>query len=187
MMGLDETLFRFFNITLGSTTLAPVMKVLSDLQSFIPLILIAVLWMVFRDGTRGRVTVLMLILTVTVTDQVSSSVLKPLFRETSPLSSRGGDRGGAYLWCGLLAPRILPVLPRGQHRRSHAGPRPAIPAERSVDPDPRLPRRVQPHLPWGPLSRGCPVRVARGRVSRMGPRGARAKGEARWRTVRGAG
>ncbi len=187
MMGLDETLFRFFNITLGSTTLAPVMKVLSDLQSFIPLILIAVLWMVFRDGTRGRVTVLMLILTVTVTDQVSSSVLKPLFGRPRPCRPEAGIEGVRTYGVGCSH--------RGSFPSSHAA---NIAGAMLV-----LALRYRRSAPWtltlaflvgysriflgvhypadvlfgwlvgGSLAWGL---VALGR-----------KGEARWRTVRGAG
>ncbi len=83
-MMLDRSLFRLINITLGADALAPVMKFFSNPVYAAPLLVALVVWMVWRDGRRGRVTVLALLLLVPVADQVSSSVLKPLIGRPRP-------------------------------------------------------------------------------------------------------
>ena len=92
-MSLDLALFRFINITLGWDGLAPVMHVASKLVYFVPLILVLVLWMLIRDGKRGRVTVLVLVLLIPAADQLSSHVLKPLVGRPRPCRPEAGIEG----------------------------------------------------------------------------------------------
>lgn len=92
-MNWDTAAFRFINIELGADALAPVMKALSSPGFFAPIILIAILWMVFKDGGRGRWTVLALILVILAGDQLSSHVLKPLVNRPRPCRPEVGIEG----------------------------------------------------------------------------------------------
>jgi len=83
-VSLDVLVFRLINITWGFDALAPAMKVLSNPVYWIPVMVGLVAWMLFRDGRRGRITVLVLVLLVPATDQLSSHVLKPLVHRPRP-------------------------------------------------------------------------------------------------------
>lgn len=90
-MGLDRALLRLINSTWSSSFLDVAMPVISNLENFIPFLAGLVLWMIFRDGVRGRVTVICLILLVPVTDQISSHVLKPAFHRPRPCRPEAGN------------------------------------------------------------------------------------------------
>ena len=92
-MNPDLALFRLINITWGWEGLAPVMRVASGLVYFAPVILLLVVWMVWKDGVRGRVTVLTLAVLITASDQVSSHFLKPLVGRPRPCRAEAGIEG----------------------------------------------------------------------------------------------
>jgi len=92
-MNADVALFRFLNIRLGWDGLAPFMKVMSTLEYFLPVLLILVAWMILRDGRRGRITVLALLLLIPVADQLSSHVLKPWVGRVRPCRAEAGIEG----------------------------------------------------------------------------------------------
>ncbi len=92
-MSLDLALFRLINIRWGTDALAPVMRAFSNPVYGIPLFLALVLWMLFRDGARGRAVVLVLLLLVPAADQLSSHVLKPLVHRPRPCRVEAGIAG----------------------------------------------------------------------------------------------
>jgi undecaprenyl-diphosphatase len=92
-MSLDTALFRVINITLGADALAPFMRAMSNPRVFLPLIVVVVAWMLWRDGLRGRATVLALVLLITASDQLSSHVLKPLVQRPRPCLPEAGIEG----------------------------------------------------------------------------------------------
>lgn len=92
-MSLDVALFKMININWGWEWLAPFMRVMSTLDYFIPAMAILVLWMLIRDGRRGRWAVLTLILLVTAADQISSHVIKPAVGRPRPCREEAGIEG----------------------------------------------------------------------------------------------
>jgi undecaprenyl-diphosphatase len=92
-MNLDLALFRLINIDLGWDSLAPFMKTMSTLKYFLPLIVVLVGWMLWRDGRRGRMTVLALIVLLPVSDQLSSHVIKPAVGRPRPCRPEAGIEG----------------------------------------------------------------------------------------------
>jgi undecaprenyl-diphosphatase len=92
-VSLDAALFRLLNVTWGTDALAPLMKRITDPQTFLPFGIALVVWMVWRDGWRGRVTVLGLLLLVTASDQISSHVVKPLVARPRPCRVEAGIEG----------------------------------------------------------------------------------------------
>jgi len=76
---LDITLFRFINGSMQNPVFDVVMPFLTDLnKQRIVLVLVAatLLWMVLRGSFRVRLSVILLIVTIIVSDQLSSSVIK---------------------------------------------------------------------------------------------------------------
>lgn len=92
-MILDVALFKVINISWGWEWIAPFMRMMSTLEYFIPGMAILVVWMLVRDGRRGRWTVLALILLVTATDQISSHVIKPAVGRPRPCRPEAGIEG----------------------------------------------------------------------------------------------
>jgi len=66
------------------------MPIISKLQYFVPILVLLLLWLAFRDGRRGRITIACLLVLVPVTDQVSSHVLKPAFSRPRPCRPEAG-------------------------------------------------------------------------------------------------
>jgi undecaprenyl-diphosphatase len=92
-MSVDLALFRLINITWGWDALAPAMRFLSGFVYWIPLLVLLVLWMLFRDGRRGRITVLLLLFLIPATDQLSSHALKPLVARPRPCRAEAAIEG----------------------------------------------------------------------------------------------
>ena len=89
-MSVDLALFHWINGTLGWEGLEPIMKAISNFRLFIPAVAIAAIWMLARDGRRGRITVLVLALTVPASDLVSSRLLKPAIGRPRPCRPESG-------------------------------------------------------------------------------------------------
>jgi len=87
---LDQQILHWINIDLANPLFDAVLPVMSELRYFIPLALALVVWMAWRDGVRGRVTVLALILLIPITDQVSSHVIKPAVNRPRPCHQEAG-------------------------------------------------------------------------------------------------
>lgn len=92
-LSFDIELFRQINIAWGYDALAPFMRFMSNQEYFFPAILALVIWMVWKDGVRGRVTVLTLVLLIAASDQLVSSVLKPAFNRPRPCRAESGLEG----------------------------------------------------------------------------------------------
>lgn len=92
-MNIDVALFRLINIAGGADFLAPFMTFMSTLKYFLPAIIAIVAWMLFKDGKRGKVTVLALLLLIPATDQLSSHVVKPLVARPRPCRPEAAIEG----------------------------------------------------------------------------------------------
>lgn len=87
LYSIDLALFVFVNHTLQNVVFDVVMPFLTDLNHQWPArILIIVLWILLlaKGGRPGRIAGLLLIPTLVVSDQLSSSVLKPLVDRVRP-------------------------------------------------------------------------------------------------------
>jgi undecaprenyl-diphosphatase len=81
---LDTHLFYFLNVSVQNPILDFLMPILTNLDYWrIPILLLAIALLVF-GGRRGRIAVLLLILGITLSDQVCNSLLKPLVGRMRP-------------------------------------------------------------------------------------------------------
>jgi undecaprenyl-diphosphatase len=84
---IDVTVFFFINHTLANPVLDVVMPFVTDLNKNKPVLYILGIWILYllwKGGKRERVTVGLLIVTVIISDQISSSILKELFGRIRP-------------------------------------------------------------------------------------------------------
>jgi len=84
LIELDTTLFYFFNVGLQNSIFDFLMPVLTNLDYWrIPLGLMVILLLVFGKK-KGRIAVLLLVLGITLSDQVCNNLLKPLIQRIRP-------------------------------------------------------------------------------------------------------
>lgn len=84
---VDTALFRFINSSLSNPVFDVIMPFLTDLnkqQIVLGLVLALLLWMLIRGNKRIRLTALVLIITIIISDQFSSSVVKYWFERQRP-------------------------------------------------------------------------------------------------------
>ncbi len=84
LVHLDTLLFNLFNQTLTSPVLDWLMPRLTNLDNWKLLILLIWIALMVWGGKRGRAAALLLILTITLSDQMSSFVIKPLVHRIRP-------------------------------------------------------------------------------------------------------
>jgi undecaprenyl-diphosphatase len=89
----DRALFVFVNQTLANPLFDAAMPVLTDLNKrWWGLSLFAAAWLLlfWRGGRKGRVAAVLLLVTIVLTDQLNSAVLKDLFHRARPCHQVGG-------------------------------------------------------------------------------------------------
>jgi undecaprenyl-diphosphatase len=95
LYSIDVALFFFINHSLANPVFDVVMPFLTDLNRMRigqVLYLAGVLWLIFKGGRNGRMAAALLIIGIIVSDQLSSSVLKPLVGRIRPCYALGGVR-----------------------------------------------------------------------------------------------
>ncbi|MBD3180271.1 MAG: phosphatase PAP2 family protein, partial [Candidatus Latescibacteria bacterium] len=106
----DTIIFRFINGTLSNRLLDRVMPFMTDFDNFRIIVLLIWSGLVIFGGPRGRWAALALIPVVAASDQISSSLLKPLFARLRPCEVLGS----VHFWNDDLGWITTPaVLTRG--------------------------------------------------------------------------
>lgn len=84
LVTIDTQIFVFLNQYIANPLFDLVMPVITNLNHWrIPIVLVW-LFLMIKGGRRGRVAALLLIPVLTMSDQMSASVLKPLFGRIRP-------------------------------------------------------------------------------------------------------
>lgn len=81
---LDASLFHWINPTLSNPVLDVLMTFASGNQFFAPVLLVASILLIWRGGARGRICVLMLLLSLIIGDTVICNTLKQLIHRPRP-------------------------------------------------------------------------------------------------------
>ena len=87
LYGLDLALFRFGNETIANPLFDIFFPFITEINNFYLLYGLAILALLFLDGKRGAVTVVLLLLLIVVSDQLSSSLIKPLVGRVRPCAA----------------------------------------------------------------------------------------------------
>jgi undecaprenyl-diphosphatase len=103
LVKLDHALFVAINQTLSSHWLDGLMHVLSSKAAFIPLYFIALFKFVQLYKKKFWVPVLLCVLSVALSDSISSKICKPLFKRTRPA------------FCTTMNPRLPDGKPGSQY------------------------------------------------------------------------
>ncbi len=84
---LDLTLFRLFNGSMCNSVFDFLMPIITDLNKqrlVLVLVLVLLLWMLIRGSRHTRIAAILLIVTIVISDQLSSSVIKYWFERPRP-------------------------------------------------------------------------------------------------------
>jgi undecaprenyl-diphosphatase len=84
LAGIDKAVFLFINITIANPVtdfIMPLVTLDLHLQIFYGVCLVGLLW---KGDRRIRYALIFSIITLTLTDQIASSILKPLFERARP-------------------------------------------------------------------------------------------------------
>jgi undecaprenyl-diphosphatase len=95
LYSIDKAVFFFINHTISNPILDWLMPFLTDLNKdklAVAIVAILWLWLMIRGGKRGRTAGILLVLSIIVSDQFSSSVLKNLFSRVRPCHALQGVR-----------------------------------------------------------------------------------------------
>ncbi len=106
LYSIDLSIFYFINGTLANSVGDVVWPFITDYdkQWIIRIPLVATwLWLVIKGGVRGRTVALMLIPLITMSDQFTSSFLKPLIGRVRPCQAFTPDQIHLLVGCGGLS------------------------------------------------------------------------------------
>ncbi len=95
LYSIDKAVFFFINQTISNPVLDWLMPFLTDLnknKAAVAIVAILWLWLMIRGGKTGRTAGILLVLSIVVGDQFSSSVLKNLFSRVRPCHALQGVR-----------------------------------------------------------------------------------------------
>ncbi len=81
---IDIELFRFLNSTISNPISNKFFPFITDLKSWILVYLIFWLILFFKEGKKGKIVAISVLLVVTISDQVASSFLKNFFERIRP-------------------------------------------------------------------------------------------------------
>lgn len=77
LVNIDIEVMRFMNVTLSNPVFDVVMPIVTSEIFVRSILVLAVLIMIWKGGKYGRITALLAVLVVILSDQMSSTVLKP--------------------------------------------------------------------------------------------------------------
>ncbi|MCK9212130.1 MAG: phosphatase PAP2 family protein [Ignavibacteriaceae bacterium] len=84
---LDLIIFYFFNHALSSGILDLFFSFITNVRHWFPVYIIALLYLVFKGGRKGRIAAVLVLLLVATTDQLGARVIKEIFQRLRPCNA----------------------------------------------------------------------------------------------------
>ena len=84
LLRMDTALFFFINNDLANPIFDWVMPFITHKENWYPFFFVIIIGMVWKGGRQGRIAVLLLIPLIVLSDQITSSLIKPLVDRTRP-------------------------------------------------------------------------------------------------------
>ncbi|MBK6731860.1 MAG: phosphatase PAP2 family protein [Bacteroidetes bacterium] len=82
----DRNLYLTVNSDWSNSFFDVIMPVIRTKENWIPLYILLAIWLIYKFKWNGFFVILTIAITVTITDQVSSFIMKPLFARPRPCS-----------------------------------------------------------------------------------------------------
>jgi undecaprenyl-diphosphatase len=87
ILELDIQLFYFFNVTLQNAVFDWLMPFITEKKHWFPVWGIVIIYLLWKGGKEGRLIILFVIPLILLSDQLSSSILKPFFGRIRPCNA----------------------------------------------------------------------------------------------------
>jgi membrane-associated phospholipid phosphatase len=116
LLNFDTRLFFLINRDLQNRFFDILMPVITEEANWIPVFLIIIVGLLWKGGRKGRTVVLLLIPLILLSDQLSSSLFKPLFDRMRPCEAFG-NLGMVNMLVGM---KTSPSFPSGHATNSMA-------------------------------------------------------------------
>lgn len=101
LLGIDIELFRLINAVFINGVFDVILSAVTSSRNWMPIFIVGLVSLLWKGGTKGRTCVLLLLVSVSITDPVNSRILKPLVDRQRPSHALVGarvlvpDNGGA--------------------------------------------------------------------------------------------
>ncbi len=95
LYSIDVTVFFFINHTIANPVFDWLLPFITDFNKnklILSIILVFTLYILWKGGRTGRITIAILVLTIIVSDQLNSSILKNIFGRIRPCRALDGVR-----------------------------------------------------------------------------------------------
>ncbi|HMS33329.1 MAG TPA: phosphatase PAP2 family protein [Ignavibacteria bacterium] len=84
IQSIDAALFHFINSTLANPVTDRLMPFITERNNWFIFYSLVWLYIVFKGGTKGRVSALLIILVILISDQTADNIIKPFFHRIRP-------------------------------------------------------------------------------------------------------
>lgn len=84
LLNLDKILFYFVNHSLANPVFDKIMPFITEVDAWILVYLVGFWYLFFKSGKIGKITAIALIITIIVSDQLSSTIIKELVGRIRP-------------------------------------------------------------------------------------------------------
>ena len=84
LFNIDLSIFYFINKSIANPVFDFIFPIITSGRNWLPIYIIAIVLLLWKGGTKGRICALMLIIGVIISDQTSSTFLKNLFLRERP-------------------------------------------------------------------------------------------------------
>lgn len=84
LKNIDTGVFFFINNGLQNPIFDFIMPLITNKQNWYPFFLVIIIGLLWKGGKKGRITILLLIPLILLSDQTATSILKPLFHRVRP-------------------------------------------------------------------------------------------------------
>jgi len=110
---IDKKIFYFFNSSVSNPIFDIIMPIITNQDIWTIPLLISILYLAYKGGKIGRVSIVLLVVAVGLSDYVSASILKPYFERLRPSHANLNeiiilmDKGGRYGFVSSHAANIF--------------------------------------------------------------------------------
>ena len=84
LLNIDTQLFYFLNVSCANPVTDALFPLITKMGNWTLLVIFALLWVIVKDGIRGRFFLVAVVLAILISDQTSSNFLKHLFERPRP-------------------------------------------------------------------------------------------------------
>ncbi len=89
LIQLDKTVFAFFNQTLTNPVFDKFFPFITNGEHWVLLYAALIIWLLWKCGKNGRICVLALAITITLSDGINSRLIKPAVNRNRPCQEAG--------------------------------------------------------------------------------------------------